>query len=154
MIDKTQNENITMKEEPIPLSLKITDIDISKNRPIPHDVKLDIHSEQNSLFSQEIIIIPFIYYSPTDKKKYSWEVRKTYKSFRNLLSFIEELLPTRKYFLNLKKTKYKKNQLEIRRQKEKTLPINYKEQFYTIYRMNFNKNQYLFFPAQQIPFTQ
>ena len=139
MIDKTQNENITMKEEPIPLSLKITDIDISKNRPIPHDVKLDIHSEQNSLFSQEIIIIPFIYYSPTDKKKYSWEVRKTYKSFRNLLSFIEELLPTRKYFLNLKKTKYKKNQLEIRRQKEKTLPINYKEQFYTIYRMNFNK---------------
>ena len=53
MIDKTQNENITMKEEPIPLSLKITDIDISKNRPIPHDVKLDIHSEQNSLFSQD-----------------------------------------------------------------------------------------------------
>ena len=69
MIDKPQNENITMKEDPISLSLKITDFDISKNRPIPHDVRLDIHSEQNSLFSQEIIIIPFIYYSPTDKKK-------------------------------------------------------------------------------------
>ncbi len=139
MIDKPQNENITMKEDPLPLSLKITDFDISKNRPIPHDVRLDIHSEQNSLFSQEIIIIPFIYYSPTDKKKYSWEVRKTYKSFRNLLSFIEELLPIKKYFLNLKKNKYKKNKLEIRRQKEKTLPSNYKEQFYTIYRMNFYK---------------
>ena len=139
MIDKVQNESINEKENKNSSALTITDFDISKDRPIPHDVSLDYHTDDNSLFSIEIIIIPLIYYNPKDKKKYSWEVRKTYKSFRNLLDFIEELLPTKKHFLSLGKKKYKKNLIKIRKEKEKTLPLNYKEVFYKMYRMNFSK---------------
>jgi len=117
--------------------LKITEFDKTKKRPIPHDVSLDIHTEEKSVFSIEIIVIPLIYYNPDDKKQYSWEVRKTYKSFRNLLDFIEELLPTKNHYLSKKKNK--KNLNEIRKKKEETLPLNYKEKFYRIYKMNFSK---------------
>ena len=139
MTDNPLNDNLpTRQNTPIPLNMKIIEYESSENRPIPHDVSLDYYAEENSLFSTEIIIIPFVYYKY--KKKYSWEVRKTYKSFRTLLTFIEELLPTRKHYLTLNKKKYfKKNNLQIRRQKEKTLPKNYKEIFYKIFKMNFTK---------------
>ena len=99
MSENSKNENINLEKNAFPISLKITEFDKTKKRPIPHDVSLDIHTEEKSVFSIEIIIIPLIYYNPDDKKQYSWEVRKTYKSFRNLLDFIEELLPTKNHYL-------------------------------------------------------
>ena len=137
MGENSKNENINLEKNTFPISLKITEFDITNKRPIPHDVSLEIHTEEKSVFSIEIIVIPLIYYNPDDKKQYSWEVRKTYKSFRNLLDFIEELLPTKNHYLSKKKNK--KNLNEIRKKKEETLPLNYKEKFYRIYKMNFSK---------------
>ena len=68
MIDKVQNESINEKENKNSSALTITDFDISKDRPIPQNVSLDYHTDDNSLFSIEIIIIPLIYYNPKDKK--------------------------------------------------------------------------------------
>ena len=120
---------------------QIIDYEEKTQRPNVKAVSLTTQANLDKAFSTDIIIITLEYIGK-DKKVYSWDVRQTYKKFKKMAKFCEERLPERKKTIKINHELTQKERAEKER-KEKTLPKNYLDIFYKIYKLSFSKAKLL-----------
>ena len=119
----------------IPVELQIVDYNVKQNYPIVKNISLTSQSNIEHSFSTNIIIIS-LEYIDTNNKKYNWEIRQTYKLFKEMTKFCESRLPERKKTINHTLNNFEK---EEKLKKEKTLSPNYLDIFYKVYNLSFSK---------------
>ena len=146
-IIKTDKKDINVEEdiilkssktnEPVLLESKL--IEFEQKVPIPKVISVSLTTQANidKAFSTDIIIINLSLIG-NDKKKYEWDVRQTYKQFKKMTKFCEERLPERKKIINVHHQLTKMEEDE-KLKKLKTLPNDYFDIFYKIYKLSFSK---------------
>ena len=93
---KEKSSNI---ENPNLLESKLIECDQKEVRPKVTSVYLTTQANIDKAFSTDIIIINLTLIG-NDNKKYEWNVRQTYKTFKKMTKFCEERLPERKKIIN------------------------------------------------------
>ena len=131
---KEKSSNI---ENPNLLESKLIEYDQKEVRPKVTSVYLTTQANIDKAFSTDIIIINLTLIG-NDNKKYEWNVRQTYKTFKKMTKFCEERLPERKKIINVHH-ELTKRENEEKLQKIKTLPKDYFDIFYKIYKLSFSK---------------